>query len=66
MGHRALGHGEGEPDELLGRHGQSQMVLLGDALVLTAYLAGALALTTLTVRRARVRTASRVKPELVL
>jgi putative membrane protein len=37
-----------------------------DAAVLAAYLAGALALTTLTARRARVWTPSRVKPELVL
>ena len=37
-----------------------------DAAVLSAYLVGALALTTLTARRARVWTPSRVKPELVL
>ena len=37
-----------------------------DAAVLTVYLVGALALTTLTARWARVRTPSRVKPELVL
>ena len=47
-------------------YGGSLTVASGDTLVLVGYLVGALALTTLAARRARVWTVSRIKPELVL